>query len=206
MIIFFSQIRHHLLLCILFFINIIFCGDFRGAINRRLNAFPVSDRSKDSAEHHDPGELPDMTEENDWICNSQITNLDANAFAEILKALLIVISYMSRRLYSIWLSSFRFRFAHVLRMQENVQVADGAEPARARGMRQDLIHLSVLSQHHADEVQSIESPEEGARLLRFNCRRDIQVVRFAIVPEIDNRSFFVLGRTVLFSSPTMMSL
>lgn len=123
------------------------------------------------------------------------------------KALLIVISYVPRRLCSIWLSSFRFRFAHVLRVQENIQVADGAEPARARGMRQDLIHLSVLSQHHADEVQSVESPEEGARLLRFNCRRDIQVVHFAIVtPRLTVEYFFVLGRTVLLSNPTMMSL
>lgn len=74
--------------------------------------------------------------------------------------------------YSRRLSSFRFRFPHMLRMPENVQVADGPEPARARGMRQNLVYLSVLSQHHANEVQSIESPEEGARLLRFNPTSD----------------------------------
>lgn len=61
----------------------------------------------------------------------------------------------------------------MLRMPENIQVADGPEPARARGMRQNLVYLSILSQHHANEVQSIESPEEGARLLRFNSRRVI---------------------------------
>lgn len=70
-------------------------------------------------------------------------------------------------------------------MPENLQVADGPEPARARGMRQNLVYLSILSQHHANEVQSIESPEEGARLLRFNptsdCRRNDSLVRFAIV-------------------------
>lgn len=70
------------------------------------------------------------------------------------------------------LSSFRFRFPHVLRMPENVQVADGPEPTRARGMRQNLVYLSILSQHHANEVQSNESPEEGARLLRFNSTSD----------------------------------
>lgn len=61
-----------------------------------------------------------MAQENDRICSSQITNVDANAFAETLKAFLIVISRVSRRLYSTWLSSFRFRFAHVLRVQENI--------------------------------------------------------------------------------------
>lgn len=70
----------------------------------------------------------------------------------------------SRGGYSRRTSSLRFRFPYVLRVQESVQVADGAEPARARGMRQDPIHLPVLSQHYADEVQSVESPEEGARL------------------------------------------
>lgn len=80
---------------------------------------------------------------------------------------------MRRDGYSRLLSSFRFRFPHVLRMPENVQVADGPESTRARGMRQNLVYLSVLSQHHANEVQSIESPEEGARLLRFNSRRVI---------------------------------
>lgn len=60
-------------------------------------------------------------------------------------------------------------------------------------MRQDLIYLSVLSQHHADEVQSVESPEEGARLLGINYRRENSVIRYAIVPEIDDRYFSALG-------------
>lgn len=63
-------------------------------------------------------------------------------------------------------------------------------------MRQDLIHLPVLSQRHADEVQSVESPEEGARLLGFNGREIVKErIRFAIVPEIDDRYFFALRRT-----------
>ncbi|KAL0132453.1 hypothetical protein PUN28_000298 [Cardiocondyla obscurior] len=69
-------------------------------------------------------------------------------------------------------SSLRFRFPYVLRVPENVQVTDGPESARARGVRQNLIYLSILSQHHANEVQSIESPEEGARLLRFDSTSD----------------------------------
>jgi len=104
---------------------------------------------------------------------------------------------MHRDDYSRRLSSFRFRFPHVLRMPENVQVADGSEPARARGMRQNLVYLSVLSQHHANEVQSIESPEEGARLLRFNsasdCRRNNSLIRFAII-SIDVYSFLTNKR------------
>lgn len=47
--------------------------------------------------------------------------------------------------------------------------------------------MPVLSQHHAYEVQSIESPEEGARLLGFKYRRENSVTRVAIVSEIDDR-------------------
>lgn len=105
---------------VLFSINIILYEDFRGATNRRLNVFPVSDRPKDSAGHYDFGELLGTAQKNDRICNVQITNINANAFAGTLKALLIVVSRVSRQLYSTWLSSFRFRFAHMLRVQENV--------------------------------------------------------------------------------------
>jgi len=117
-----------------------------------------------------------------------------NAFVGA-RALLIVVH---RDDYSRRFSSFRFRFPHVLRMPENVQVADGPEPARARGMRQNLVYLSVLSQHHANEVQSIESPEEGARLLRFNsasdCRRTILL--FASQISIDVYSFLDCSTTL----------
>lgn len=105
-----------MILPVLLSINIILREGFRDATNRRLNTFPVSDRSKDSAGHHDSCELPGT--ENNRICSDQITN--TNAFAGTLKALLIVKSRGSRQLYSTHLSSFRFRFAHVLRVQENV--------------------------------------------------------------------------------------
>ncbi|KAL6264013.1 hypothetical protein P5V15_004094 [Pogonomyrmex californicus] len=88
-------------------------------------------------------------------------------------------------------------FPHVLRVPENVQVADGPEPTRARGVRQNLVYLSVLSQRHANEVQSVESPEEGARLLRLNSTIVIAeemtfLFRFAIV-SIDVHILFFLN-------------
>lgn len=145
-----------------------------------MNALSVSDCSKDSTGSQD---LPGTAQKKiGYIPRTQNANIDANAFVGA-RALLIVVMFVetviSRRL-----SSFRFRFSHVLRMPENVQVADGPEPARARGMRQNLVYLSILSQHHANEVQSFESPEEGARLLRFistsDRRRNNSLIRFVI--------------------------
>lgn len=63
-----------------------------------------------------------------------------------------------------------FRFPRVLRVQENVQVANGAESTREGGVRQGVVHLSVLPQYHAHEVQPGEPPEEGARL----CAQDLK--------------------------------
>lgn len=139
-----------------------------------MSALSVPDRPKDSAGSQDHSELPGygVEKKSDMYRARRMLMSMLNAFVGA-RALLIVVESASRDDYSRRLSSFRFRFPHVLRMPENVQVADGPEPARARGMRQNLVYLSVLSQHHANEVQSVESPEEGARLLRFNSTSEL---------------------------------
>lgn len=135
------------------------------ATNDRSNVFSVLDRSKDSTGHHDSNELTGTT---------TTTTAGKDRCRETLARRCFcggenIVDRRDARVESWlfnskWHSSFRFRFPHVLRVQEDVQVADGVEPARAGGMRQDFVHLPVLSQRHADEVQSIESPQEGARL------------------------------------------
>ena len=57
-----------------------------------------------------------------------------------------------------------FRFPRMLWVQENVQVENGFKSTRSRGMRQNFVHVSVLPQHHAHEVQPAQPSEERTRL------------------------------------------
>jgi len=127
-----------------------------------LKTFCISDRLKDSAGHYDSSELPGMMEESGYPLPIW------NALMLFYGASLLLSRCISRRLLKDSFSFFRFRFLYVLRVQENLQVANGVESTRTRRMRQDLVYLSILSQHHADEIQSIESFEKGTWLLRFN--------------------------------------
>lgn len=52
----------------------------------------------------------------------------------------------------------------MLRVQENVQVQNGPEPSREGGVWQGFVHVPLLPQYHANEVQPAQPPEEGARL------------------------------------------
>lgn len=148
---------------------LIVAGLFPSATNARSNVFSVLERAKDSAGlHHDSNELTGMATTRTTIWPEMLAwNADTlrGARASLIAS---TVSMHTWPFNSSLHSSFRFRFPHVLRVQEDVQVADGAEPACARGMRQDLVHLSVLSQRHADEVQSVEPPQEGARLRHEN--------------------------------------
>ncbi|KAK2584903.1 hypothetical protein KPH14_002499 [Odynerus spinipes] len=59
-------------------------------------------------------------------------------------------------------------FPCVLRMWETVQITDGSESTRTRGVWEEHVLLSDLPLRHADEDDHVESFEEGAWLFLFD--------------------------------------